>query len=76
MLRGSTPRPANKSPEPAEYRGILDSPAGRVKQNKTARTSQRCVPVAGIIELSRAEKAPAAPERVSEMQDTPPCRQK
>lgn len=29
LPRGSTPRHATNSPKPAEYRGILDSPAGR-----------------------------------------------
>ena len=56
LLVGSIPTPAIESPKPAEYRGILDSPAGRAKRDKTARTSQRCVPVAGIIETVEGGK--------------------
>lgn len=41
LLRGSTPCPVNKSLKPAEYRGILDSPAGRVKRCKRVRKREK-----------------------------------
>ena len=69
LLRGSTLRPATKNfkcrkadlpkEEKSEARRAVSSPQHK-QQNKTARTSQRCVPVAGFYVKYSVEPAIAS----------------